>query len=309
MNHTVYKYAGLFYISLLFLSCHERKEGVEVEKKSIALVKVLNIQYKDMVEQVKLTATSVYLQRSQVNAPVAGYITNVRIKYGDAVTRGQVLYEIETKERAALGNTTVNQDTTLSNFGKILIKAPANGVITTIDRQQPGEYVMEGNPFCTITQSGDLAFQLNVPYEYHSIVLKNNFCSIVLPDNSQVQGKIIKPLSSLNVTAQTQQYLVKPVKYIFLPEGLVATVLLTTSSERNTQILPKECVLSDELMKKFWIMKLINDTTAIKVDIKVGIRNTNEIEIISPKLSTEDRILSEGNYGLADTAFVKIIKQ
>jgi hypothetical protein len=308
MDNFFLKYAFAFATCLVIISCKGKKEEAGAEIKPVAQVKISNVQYKNMEEQVKLTATSVYLQRSQVNAPVAGYITNVRIKYGDAVSKGQVLYAMETKERTALGNTDVIEDSTLGNFGKLLIKAPASGIITTIDRQQTGEYVMEGNPFCTITQSGDLAFQLNVPYEYHSIVQNKNYCTIVLPDNSQVQGRIIKPLSSLNVIAQTQQYLVKPVKNIFLPEGLVASVLLTTSSKQNVQILPKECVLSDELMKNFSIMKLLNDTTAVKVDIKVGIRNTGAVEIVSPQLSTADRILSEGNYGLADTALVKIIK-
>ena len=293
---------------MMFAGCHHAEQSAEAEIKPVAQVKITSAIYKNMEEQVTLTATSVYLQRSQVNAPVAGYITHVYIKYGDAVSKDQVLYEIETKERNALGSNAIREDSTLKNFGKLTIKAPSSGIITTIDRQQTGEYIMEGNSFCTITQSGDLAFQLNVPYEYHSLVEHNSYCTLVLPDKSQIPARIIKPLSSLNASAQTQMYLVKPTRNIFLPEGLVTSVLLTTSSKPNTQVLPKECVLSDELMKNFWIMKLINDSLAVKVDVNVGIRNTNEVEILSPRLNTADRILTEGNYGLADTALVKIIK-
>ncbi len=306
MKYKLFSY--LLIISCFIVSCNGKEEQAEAEIKPVSQVKVSGIEIQSMEEQVTLTATSVYLQRSQVNAPIAGYITNVRIKYGDAVSKGQVLYEMETKERTALGNNAINEDSSLKNFGKILIKAPTGGIVTTIDRQKTGEYVMEGNSFCTITQSGDLAFQLNVPYEYHAIVERNNNCTIVLPDKSSLQGRIIKPLSSLNAPAQTQQYLVKPTNNIFLPEGLVAAVLLTTSSKPNTQVLAKKCVLSDELLKHFWIMKLTNDTTAVKVDVQVGIRNSQNIEILSPKLNPEDRILSEGNYGLADTALVRIIK-
>jgi hypothetical protein len=293
---------------ILLASCHHVDQTSEVETRPVAQVKVTNVSYKNMEEQATLTATSVYLQRSQVTAPVAGYITHVYIKYGDVVSKGQVLYSMETKERAALGENAIKIDSTLKEFGKLTIKAPSGGIITTIDRQQTGEYIMEGNSFCTITQSGDLAFQLNVPYEYHSLVEHSNYCTLVLPDKSQIQGHIVKALSSLNATAQTQMYLVRPTRNVFLPEGLVASVLLTTNSKPNTQVIPKEAVLSDELMKNFWIMKLLNDTIAIKVDVKVGIRNTHEVEIISPQLSITDRILSEGNYGLADTALVKIIK-
>ena len=34
-----------------------------------------------------------------------------------------------------------------------------------------------------------------------------------------------------------------------------------------------------------------------------------KIEIVSPKFSTSDKFLLTGNYGLADTAKIKIIKQ
>ncbi|GEP97736.1 hypothetical protein CCY01nite_39960 [Chitinophaga cymbidii] len=218
------------------------------------------------------------------------------------------MYEMETKERVALNNSTITVDSSLRNFGQIIIKAPVSGIVTTIDRQQTGEYIMEGNPFCTITRNSDLAFQLNVPYEYHSLVERNRKCAIVLPDKSRIQGRIVKALSALNPVAQTQIYLVAPAGNTFLPEGLVASVLITTNSRPHAQVLPREAVLSDELMKNFWIMKLVNDTTAVKVDITTGISNENEMEIVSPVLSPADRIISEGNYGLADTASVKIIK-
>jgi hypothetical protein len=308
MNNHITKYITGLAVCLLVISCNNKKEETEAEIKPVAQVKVTNVAYKNMEEQVTLTATSVYLQRSQVTAPVAGYITHVYVKYGDAVSKGQSLYDIETKERTALGNNAINEDSTLKNFGKLTIKAPSSGIITIIDRQQTGEYIMEGNPFCTITQSGDLAFQLNVPFEYHSLVEHSSYCTLVLPDKTQIQARIVKALSSLNTSAQTQMYLVKPARSVFLPEGLVASVLLTTSSKPNAQVLAKEAVLSDELMKNFWVMKLLNDTTAVKLDIKVGIRNSGEVEILSPQLNTTDRILSEGNYGLGDTASVKIIK-
>ncbi len=308
MNTHFSKYFSGLAFCLMAVSCHNKTAETEIAIKPVAQIKVTKVAYKNMEQQVTLTATSIYLQRSQVTAPVAGYITHVYVKYGDAVNKGQALYDIETKERTALGNNAINEDSTLKNFGKLTIKAPSSGVITIIDRQQTGEYIMEGNPFCTITQSGDLAFQLNVPYEYHSLVQHSSYCTLVLPDQSQIQARIVKALSSLNTAAQTQMYLLRPTRNVFLPEGLVASVLLTTSSKPNTQVLVKEAVLSDELMKNFWVMKLLNDSTAIKVDIKVGISNKDEVEILFPQLNTSDRILSEGNYGLADTVSVKIIK-
>ena len=65
-------------------------------------------------------------------------------------------------------------------------------------------------------------------------------------------------------------------------------------------------MLSNETLDEYWVMKLINDTTAIKVPVKIGTVNKEIIEIISPKFSAEDKIVTSGNYGLPDTAFVNI---
>lgn len=73
------------------------------------------------------------------------------------------------------------------------------------------------------------------------------------------------------------------------------------------QIFPKAAILSDEMMEKFWVMKLINDSTAVKIDIDPGVSNKEVIEVKSPIFNTEDQFLISGNYGLPDTALVKVI--
>jgi 3-phosphoglycerate kinase len=66
-------------------------------------------------------------------------------------------------------------------------------------------------------------------------------------------------------------------------------------------------VLTDEMMEKFWVMKLLNDSTAIKVEIIPGVRNNDVIEVKEPLFKESDQFLISGNYGLPDTAFVKVI--
>ena len=55
-------------------------------------------------------------------------------------------------------------------------------------------------------------------------------------------------------------------------------------------------------------MKMINDTTAVKVPVKKGIESGDKVEIVSPEFSAKDKIVVNGNYGLADTALVIIQK-
>ena len=56
-------------------------------------------------------------------------------------------------------------------------------------------------------------------------------------------------------------------------------------------------------------MKLIDDSTAVKVPVTKGIEMNDRVEIVEPGFSNTDRFLLTGNYGLADTAKIKIVKE
>jgi 3-phosphoglycerate kinase len=70
--------------------------------------------------------------------------------------------------------------------------------------------------------------------------------------------------------------------------------------------LPREAVLTNEVQDEFWIMKMIDKTTAVKVIVIKGIETSGKVEILSPALNPADMILITGNYGLPDTAQVVI---
>ena len=281
----------------------------ELDEKEIlnpkSIVEVVSVKYGTVDDELVLSATTVYLKRNVVTATIPAFITNVRVKLGDAVNKGDILYELESKERRALGNTS-KLDTSLVNFGLIKIKASASGIISTLDKQQPGDYVLEGTQLCTIAESSDLAFQVNVPYEFVSYTKPGSICVIQLPDSSIHQAEFTKALTAMNALAQTQTILAKVKDNLFLPENMIVKVSIVKGSPSNKQILPKTCILSDEMMKEFWVMKLINDSTAIKIPVIVGNKNTINSEVISPQFNPNDKIIISGNYGLADTALVKI---
>jgi len=45
------------------------------------------------------------------------------------------------------------------------------------------------------------------------------------------------------------------------------------------------------------------------VPIIRGIETTDRVEVISPQFSTDDKFILTGNFGLPDTAKIKIVKQ
>jgi len=53
---------------------------------------------------------------------------------------------------------------------------------------------------------------------------------------------------------------------------------------------------------------MIDSVTAVKIPVTRGIETGGKVEILQPLFSTGDQVLISGNYGLADTAKVKIVK-
>lgn len=301
-------YIYIFLLSIVFTSCNNT---VQVEQKLLqpkSPVQVTSIRLGAINDRLTLSATTIYLKRNVITAEIPAFIVKVNIHLGDRVLKGQVLYELQTKESKALGKQIINSDSSLAHFGIIKLYAPASGIISTFEKQQTGDYVLEGTPLCTIAESSDLAFQINVPYEFSQFTKVGSTCTITLPDNSVHTAKITTQLSAMNILAQTQTILAKTNDVLFLPENLIVKVQVIKSGAQNKQIIKRTCVLSDEMMQEFWVMKLLNDSTAIKIPIIIGNKNDSEIEIKSPKFKVDDRIIFNGNYGLLDTAYVKITK-
>ncbi|QNF31203.1 HlyD family efflux transporter periplasmic adaptor subunit (plasmid) [Adhaeribacter swui] len=303
------KLISILFFCWLLTACGTKTETAEEPAiKPKTSVSVVQIQQGKVDNSLILTATTVYLKRNVVTAPIAAFITKVNVHLGDKINQGTVLYEMESKERRALGSSAAKLDKDLANFGRVQVRASASGIITTFDKQQPGEYVLEGTQLCTIAESSNMAFQLNVPYEYIQFAQSGKTCRIILPDNSVHTASITTPLAAMNPTAQTQTLLAKTKETLFLPENLQVKVLLDNDQAASRQVLPKAAVLSDEMMEEFWVMKLINDSTAVKVPVQIGNKSTTETEISSPQFKATDRIILRGNYGLPDTALVKITK-
>ena len=71
--------------------------------------------------------------------------------------------------------------------------------------------------------------------------------------------------------SQTQSYSIRVEAPHTIPQNLIAKVKIVKTSKSISATLPKESVLSDETQTESWVMKLINDSTAVKVPVKNGI--------------------------------------
>lgn len=290
-----------------FSGCHNSAENTAATDPEVKTpVMVTTIERSNISENIQLSATSSYLKKNQVTATVTGYIEKSYVHAGEYVEAGKPLFYIRTKEAEALRKYH-SSDTTYNIKGLIEIKAPESGIVTTVNKYV-NDFTTEGDALAIIAEQSSFVFLLNVPFELKKYATTGTSCLIVLPDSTRLNGTIVSQLSAMDPVSQTQLCEVKVSLKQNLPENLVATVFLVKTTSNNAQVLDKSCVLSDETMQNFWVMKLINDTTAIKIPIKKGISTDLKIEITSPVFNPSDRIIYSGQYGLPDTAFVTINK-
>jgi biotin carboxyl carrier protein len=262
----------------------------------------------DMQDVVELNAVAAYLLKTPVRSSTNGYLQKVYAMPGKYVSTGQDLFVIRTKESESLGNTISGLDSSLHFDGLIHIKSPGSGYITALAYRQ-GNYVQDGEQLAIISDSKSFVFLLSLPYELKPFIPSDKKLTLRLPDSTTLTGYLDMPMPVLDSASQTLSYQIKVNTNVSIPENLIAKVSLVKTTRSHTTTLPKSAVLSDEMQSSFWIMKMIDSSTAVKTLIKKGMETATDVEILSPALSASDKIILTGNYGLSDTAKVSITQQ
>lgn len=300
---------NIFFIPLiLLLSCHNKDIQQEETNTEVQTpVTVTSISLGSMEDYAELNATSAFLQKWDVKANITGYLQTANVQLNQHVSKGEILYTIKTKEAESIGNTISILDSAFKFSGINKIPATAGGFISQVNHQA-GDYVQEGEPLAVITDSRSFVFLLDMPYELRPYVMNKRSLEMILPDGEKLNGLISGTMPGMDSASQTQKVILKVNAPHFLPENLIAKVKVVKSEKNNTASLPKSALLTDETQSEFWVMKMIDSSTAVKLPVTKGIETGDKVEILSPSFSPNDKIIITGNYGLPDTAKVKIVQ-
>ncbi len=295
----------LFSVPVLLSSC-SRKEGDTNYSSSGTPVQITHPVIMNVNDYLTLNGNTIFLKKEIIRSTFDGFIEKVFKNIGDAVKPGDILFQLKTKELAASDSIKFNIGSQLFK-GAVYIKAGSNGTLTELDFHE-GDYVTTGEQIAIISNPSSLRVRLNVPYENVLKVKTGGACEVNLPDGVGIPGTIEKSVPSVDPTTQTQTFLIKLSRIEKIPENLNVIVKIPFKYFKDATVLPKPSIMTNVTQDSFWIMKLINDTMAVKVEIKKGIENDSLAQILNPKLNTSDRIILTGAYGLSDTAQVEIVK-
>jgi len=294
-----------WFSALFFLSCSNKKTDdettLDVTRTSITFIQPVMQGFTDYIQ---LNGNTQFQKKLVVRANITGYITAMPWKTGDHITNGTLFCSIKTKEQDALKNIDVKEPSLKQFQSPINVLANASGIFTAVNYSK-GDFVNEGDILATITDPSSLVLVVNVPYEYHEFVYKGRSCSVKFPDGKVIQASINEEVPFIDVASQTQSYLIRFPGNQLLPENMNLIVHIPVKQKQNSVALPLDAIQTNETQEEFWVMKLVNDSLAIKVPVNVGLQNDSLREIISG-VGVNDKIIVKGAYGLTDSSLVKL---
>lgn len=293
-------------LAMVIAGCGNSGPSSEENIEARTPVTITSPVFKTISETIEFPAVSDFLRKNTIRSTITGTIEDVTVSPGDVIEKRIRLFTVKTLEASAIQK--INKgDTSLLFRGLVSINSPEDGVVSSLLHQR-GDFVQEGDELAVLSDQNSIVFRLEVPFESRKYIERNRTCSLRLPDSTIIQGTISGRLPEMNVQSQTVTYFVKPAGGGRLPQNLIAMALVNKTAKTDAQVLPRAAVLGNETQTEFWVMKVLNDSLAIRVDIAKGIENKNEIEITNPHFLPGDKILLTGNYGLPDSAAIIINK-
>jgi multidrug efflux pump subunit AcrA (membrane-fusion protein) len=306
MNQKTKKLIILITLSIsitVFSSCTKKQtEETETPLKGVEVSAASPVKQK-MTEYLDLNASTFFLSQEIIRATFSGFITKTHKNLGDYVKKGDLLFSIRTKESAAMDSSNLRNQFN----GLVNIYAHSDGVLTELSSHS-GDYITESDRLALIIDPSSLRIMLNAPFRYAGKVLMSARYSIKLPDNKEMTAEVVKKIPSIDPVNQTQSFILKPVTDVKLPANLNLIVKIPLQGITEAIALPKNAIVTNETQSEFWVMKILNDSTAVRLNITKGIENDSLVQVKEPVLSGSDRFITEGAYGLPDTVNISIKK-
>lgn len=285
-------------------SCNKSDETAPTTTEVKVMVTVTKPEHNTISEYMQFNGVTKFQKKDNIRATQTGYISGINFRPGNYIQTGSVFCEIVTKEQRALRNLS-DTDSSLQKFQIPLpVESNASGIISVINVLS-GDFVTEGDMIATVLEPGSLVLNLNVPYEFHNLISKGKSVEILLPDGKSIISSISNSMPTVDPVTLSQVFIINLADYSF-PENLIVTVRIAVDQKTNILTLPVRAVQTDEEQKEFWVMKLENDSMAVRVPIFTGTQNDTLIQIISEKITSGDRIILDGAYELPDSAIVNI---
>jgi len=186
------------------------------------------------------------------------------------------------------------------------IRSPINGVVT--DRPlYPGEMASASVPVMTVMDISTVIAKAHIPQSDATLLHKGDKATIEVPGLDKLPGTVtlVSPALDPNSTTVEIWVQIANAKQQLRP-GTTGRVSITAQTVHDALIVPASALLN-ATGGQAQVMVIGSDGTAQSRDVKTGIQNSEDVQIVSG-LKAGEQVVTQGAYGLPDKTKVKIEK-
>lgn len=186
------------------------------------------------------------------------------------------------------------------------IRSPIDGVVT----ERPlyaGETAAAGTPLITVMDTRELLAKTHLPEQQAQMLTVGEPATVMVDGTGEsVEGKVSMVSPALDPGSTTIEVWIKiPNEDGKLKAGAPVRVRIASQTVKDALVIPKEAVLTGEQGKKT-VMVVGSDSVAHEREIKTGISNAEEVQVVSG-LKAGETIVTAGAYAMADGTKVSVV--
>lgn len=264
------------------------------------------------------------LQVAAVQAPFAGVLTDLRVQDGDRVAAGQVIGHVVSRESAAAldgaralaaaakspaERRDAERALALARAGQVAVplRAPAAGVVVS-HQATAGALVVGSQDVVTVAATGAIAFVARIDQAALARVRPGEPATVEIPAlGVTLPGRVHALLPLANAGEFSA-----PVRIDFegrerpRAPGLFGTASIVVEEVRDAQVVPAAAVLRDDVTGTTRVATVTPEGTARWVEVRAGVSEGGDVQVVSPALPPGARVVTEGLVGLPEGARVRV---
>ena len=319
-------------LATILVSCGQKtSKDTTVEAEKAELVRTQVIEKTTIARNLNITTTLEGYETQKISPSLTGRIEHIYVEVGNKVSKGADLIRMDQNQYNTANLTFQNLKTEFSRVESLrasgniseqtydqtklqydqakesleflrtntYIKAPFSGVISA-KNYEDGE-LYSGSPILVLTQISTLKAFINVPESYFPLVkegMKATVTSTIYPDET-FPATVETVYPTIDASSHTFQVKLRiPNSRELLRPGMYANTYLALG-EVQTVIVPYQSVLKLQGSNNRYVF--LNDNgVAKRVDVTLGDRFDDQIEIISDGIKENDELVVVGQAKLVD---------
>jgi multidrug efflux pump subunit AcrA (membrane-fusion protein) len=267
---------------------------------------------------------TVALVQQKVRAPFTGTLLELLVTDGDPVRRDQVVGRIVSRESEAALNGArqmkaeartpmekEDAERALALAEARLVRAPllnaAEGVVLS-HAASAGDRVSEDQEILIISAADSLVFQADITQADLPLIHAGQGVEVVVTGRPRslaglVHGTLAAAVASdLTVPVRIDLVPLPP----RLPVGLFGTARIIVGERRNVPVVPPAAVLRDDVTGVARIASVNPEGRVHWIAVTTGLVDGERVEILSPELSAQERVIVSGQVGLPEGSPVDV---